>query len=96
MTFADPEDVFADATAYPATEGDITDFLEWTTIKRPSLPGRIDRSMVDMLAVTDDGLEVLEPSGDRTPIPELLDEEDESDKDESESGGRVSVDDLRR
>lgn len=88
-TFTDPEDVFADPTAYPATEGDISDFSEWTTIKRPALPSRIERSMVDVIAVTDDGLEVLEPSGNRTPITELLTESDES-------GGRISVDDLRR
>ena len=55
---------FADPTAYPATEKDISDFSEWTTIKRPALPSRIERSLVDVIAVTDDELEVLEPSGD--------------------------------
>ena len=76
--------------AYPATEKDITDFSEWTTIKRPALPSRIDRDMVDVLAVTDDGLAVLEPSGDRTPIAELLEESDD------EKTSEISVNDLRR
>ena len=61
--FDDPEDIFDDPTAYPTTEKDITDFDEWTTIKRHALPSRIDRDMVDVLTVTDDGLEVLEPKG---------------------------------
>ena len=69
---------------------DITDFLEWTGIKRPALPGRIDRSMVDVLAVTSDGLAVLEPSGDRTLIAELLTESND------EKPGGISVNDLRR
>ncbi|KYH24039.1 hypothetical protein HAPAU_41180 [Halalkalicoccus paucihalophilus] len=89
-TFDDPEDVFTDPTVYPATETDITDFSEWTPIKRPALPGRIDRDMVDVLAVTDDDLEVLEPSGDRTPITELPEESDDK------KPGKILVDDLRR
>lgn len=91
-TFADSEDVFADPTAYPATEEDSSDFSEWTTIKRPALPSRIERNMVDVIAVTDDGLEVLEPSGSRTPITELLMESD----DEKAMNSEISVDDLRR
>ena len=47
--------------------------------------------MVDVLAVTDDGLAILEPSGDRTPIAGLFKENDES-----ESDGKISVSDLRR
>ena len=90
-TFADPEDVFDDPTAYPAIEKDISDFSEWMIINRPALPSRIERSMVDVIAITDAGLEVLEPSGDRTPIAKLLDGEDES-----KSDGWISVDDLRR
>lgn len=31
--------------------------------------------MADVVAVTDDGLAVLEPSGDRTPIAELIGED---------------------
>ena len=92
-TFAEPEDVFADSTAYPATEKDISDFSGWTAIKRPALPGRIDRSMADVIAVTDDGLELLEPSGERTPIAELCDE-DENGEESDESGspdGRISL-----
>ena len=69
---------------------DIIDFEEWTAIKCPALPLRIDRDMVDVIAVTDDGLEVLEPSGDRTPITELLKKSDD------EKTGGISVDDLRR
>lgn len=38
-----------------------------------------------MIAVTDDGLEVLEPSGDRTPIGELLNDEDDKTGDETAS-----------
>lgn len=91
-TFDEPEDVFADSTAYPATEEDISNFSEWTTIKRPALPSRIERSMVDVIAVTDKGLEVLEPSGDRTPIAELLTESNN----EKAIGSEISVDDLRR
>lgn len=91
-TFDSGEDVFADPTEYPATEADITDFSEWSTVKRPALPSRIDRDMVDVIAVTDDGLEVLEPSGDRTPIDELLEDED-GDPTDTESG---LFDDLRR
>ncbi|WP_336364686.1 hypothetical protein [Halalkalicoccus salilacus] len=91
-TFDDPEDVFADPPAYPATEKDVSDFSEWTTIKRPALPSRIERSMVDVIAVTDDGLAVLEPSGDRTPITELLTESD----DEKTMSSEISVDDLQR
>ena len=64
MTFDNPEDVFVDPTAYPAMEKDISEFLKWTTIKRPALPSQIERSMVNVLAVIDDGLEILEPSGD--------------------------------
>lgn len=84
-TFADPEDVFADPSAYPATEGDISDFSGWTAIKRPALPDRIERSMVDVIAVTDDGLKVLEPTGDQTPIAELLDDESTDDQDGGEA-----------
>lgn len=79
--------MFTDPTAYPATEKDITDFDSWTTVKRPALPGRIDRSMVDVIAVTDEG-----PSGDQTPLGKLLDEdggEDTDESDEERDGGRA-------
>ena len=48
--------------------------------------------MVDVIAVTDDRLEVLEPSGDRTPITELLTKSD----DEKTMSSEISVNDLRR
>ena len=89
-TFDDPEDVFADPTAYPATEKDLKDFLRWTAIKCPALPGRINRDTVDMIAVTADGFEVLEPSGDRTPIAELLDDADEADETKDDGAGEGS------
>lgn len=85
--FDDQEDVFADATAYPATEKDINDFSEWTAIKRPALPGRIDRGMVDVIAITDDGLN-LESSDDRTPIGQLLDKDED---DGGESNDMISL-----
>ena len=83
-TFADQEDVFVDPSAYPATEKDISDFSEWTAIKRPVLPGRIERSMVDVIAVTNDGLCVLE-DGKETPIDELVGED--KDGQQRQSGG---------
>ena len=60
-TFDDPADVFADPTAYPRTDDEIKSADGWSKIYRPVIPGRIDRDMVDVIAVTDDGLEVLEP-----------------------------------
>lgn len=59
-TFDEPEDVFADPTAYPATEADMSDIDNWMAIKRPALPSHIDREMVVVIAVTDNGLEVKE------------------------------------
>ena len=91
-TFDGSEDVFADPAAYPATEGDISDFSGWTTIKRPELPSRLDRSIVDVIAVTDDGLKLLEPSGNRTPIGELRDDGSTDDQD----GGEAADGDQKR
>ena len=68
-TFDSPADVFEDADAYPATEKDISDFSEYSKIKRPAFPP--ERGMVDVIAVTDDGLRVLE-DGEETPIDELV------------------------
>lgn len=48
--------------------------------------------MVNVLAVIDDGLEVLESNGDRTPIAELLEES----ADEKTMSSEISIDDLRR
>lgn len=81
-TFADPTDVFTDPRAYPATEADSTDFDEWSIVKRPLIPsvafgeGGLDREMVDVIEVADDGtLHVLTDGGDtQVPINDLVDE----------------------
>lgn len=45
---------------------------------------------LDVFNVTDDGLTILEPNGNRTPITDLLTESND------EKTGRISVGDLRR
>lgn len=48
--------------------------------------------MVDVLAVTDDSLQVLEPSGDRTPIAKLSNGDESNDDGEAdESGSKISL-----
>lgn len=88
-TFDDPEDVFADPTAYPATEAEISTFDKWTAIKRPALLGRIDWEMVDVIAVVEDGLRVLNDS-DEISLGELLEELDRRDVCDQDDGSSLS------
>lgn len=64
-------------------------------IKRPVIPtvafgeGSLDRSMVDVIAVTGDGLEILEDGGEtRIPLGELGDGEDGEDGAADSASGR--------
>lgn len=50
---------------------EISTFDKWTAIKRPALPRRIDREMVDVIAVVEDGLRVLNDS-DEISLGKLL------------------------
>ena len=80
--FDDPAAVFSDADAYPRMEDEIGDFSKWSEIKRPVVPpvafgeGGLDRDMVDVIAVDDDGLVVLE-DGEEIPLSELVEHERE-------------------
>lgn len=78
--FDSPEAVFEDASAYPATEKEISDFSEWSEIKRPAFPP--ERDLVDVIAVTDDGLLVLE-DGEEIPLDELGEDREDTSKQSS-------------
>lgn len=85
--FNDSEDVMTDPTAYPAAEADIENFDEWSVVKQPVIPtvmfgeGGLDREMVDMIAIGDESLVVLEDGGEtRTPIGELVEGNDSDGK----------------
>ena len=83
-TFDSPADVFEDADAYPATEKDISDFSKWSSIKRPAFPP--ERDMVDVIAVTDDVLCVLE-DGEEKPLDELVVDGEDKDGQQRQSAG---------
>lgn len=105
-TFDDPQDIDADASAYPRTESEIGDGDGWTTIKAPFVPSlefddvemgdRPDPTMYDVIRVPasseDGGLEVVEATGP-VPLAELFDmpEIDDTPDESAPSDGMISL-----
>lgn len=92
-TFEAAEEILEDASAYPRTESEITDFDQWTTVKRPLVPSLAfdvemgetpDPAMYDVVRVPsgsdDGGLEIVERGG-AIPLSELTERESENDRD---------------
>lgn len=98
VTFDDPQEIDEDTSVYPRAESEITDFDQWTKIKRPLVPSLAfdvemgeapDPAMYDVVRVPtssdDRGLEIVESDG-TTPLSELRERENDRDRRDRSSG----------